>query len=233
MYYIDSPSFSTASAVFSDELLTIKAPDGYYKFGTVYREQLGGVLLNNINCDQCIDCKQFVSFNYKTGVGGEPMTTVIGYTDCWGYNKTLTFSLDTTNGNMVTVPIDGPLCVKDNSVYLISGRIIQSIVYTDSLECNTGTELIQSVICTEGGMGSETPTGCSIDCTDVESSSYVFITSTTVGYLQNGDIVYNTNSTLDPYVGGDLYYKINYDNIVYGVKISNLGVISELTYCNP
>lgn len=234
MYYIDSPSFSTATAVFDDELLTIKAADGYYKFGTAYREQLGGVLLNSINCNQCIDCKQFVSFDYKTGTGPISQTTVIGYTDCWGYNKTLTFELGPTGGNAVTtIPIDGPLCVKNGSVNSISGWNIFNIVYTDSVDCDANTELIQSTICTVDGLGSETPTGCSIDCSLLEASSYVFITSTTAGYLQNGDIVYNTNNPLDPYIGGDLYYKINYDNIFYGVKISNSGVISELTYCNP
>jgi len=234
MYYIDSISFSTATAVYSDELLTTKAPDGFCKFETGYREQLNGLLLNNIQCTSCIDCKQFVSFSYKTATNNvNPITTVIGYTDCWGYNHVLTFSLDPTYGNFVTVPIDGPLCVKNNSAYFISGGAAGSFIYSTNSQCNIGTELVQSVLCTTGGSGSETPTGCDIDCTVIESLSYVYVQKTMSGYLENDIIVYNSNSTGAPFYGGDLYYKINYNNVVYGVKINNLGRISELTYCNP
>ena len=87
MYYIDSPTFSTATAVFIDDLLTVKAPDGYYKFGSGYREQLGGVLLNSIECTTCIDCKEFVSFEYK--IRTEYKST--GLVDSNGTNKYFSF----------------------------------------------------------------------------------------------------------------------------------------------
>jgi len=230
MYYIDSTSFSTATAVYTDELLTTKAADGFYKFGSGYREQLSGLLLNNIECTTCIDCKRFTSFDYKTGTGVGTIDLVITYTDCWGYNHTLNYNaLPGTNGNVSTITLDYTLCVKNNSVNSTTISLFTPYYDTDSA-CNIATELVQSLIC---GPGSETPTGCDIDCTALESSYYVWITNTTPGYLQDGDVVYNTNNTGDLFLGGHLYYKINYDNRVYGVRINDAGDIYELTYCNP
>lgn len=229
MYYIDSTSFSTATAVYTDQLLTIKAPDGYYKLGSGYREQLGGVLLNSIQCTTCIDCKQLMSISVKTGSAFD-----VTYTDCWGYNHTLHFDVDPTyaQGQVRTIDFtDLSLCVKNNSVN--SSLAYFSPVYHNSDNCSILTGLIQSQLCNVGGIGSSTPTGCEIDCDAVESSIYVFIDSSISGYLENDMIVYNSNNITDYFVGADLYYKINYNNVVYGVRINNVGKISELTYCNP
>lgn len=43
-YYIDTNNFSTATAVWTNAGLTIKAPDGYYSIGGNYRRQLSGLL---------------------------------------------------------------------------------------------------------------------------------------------------------------------------------------------
>ncbi len=43
-YYIDSQSFTTATAVYTDAQLTTKAPDGYYQNCGQYRQQTAGVL---------------------------------------------------------------------------------------------------------------------------------------------------------------------------------------------
>jgi hypothetical protein len=48
--YIDSASFSNATSVFLDELLTIIAPDGYYSDGSYYRKQVGGKLIDLLVC---------------------------------------------------------------------------------------------------------------------------------------------------------------------------------------
>lgn len=50
IYYIDSTSFSTATAVYMDANLTTKAPDGYYSFDGVYRLQYLGLLLETVAC---------------------------------------------------------------------------------------------------------------------------------------------------------------------------------------
>jgi len=48
--YIDSASFSNATSVFLDELLTIIAPDGYYSDGLYYRQQISGNLIDILPC---------------------------------------------------------------------------------------------------------------------------------------------------------------------------------------
>ena len=52
-YYIDTIDFNTATAVFTNEELTTKAADGFYKFGDVYREQANGNLLPLKDCPSC------------------------------------------------------------------------------------------------------------------------------------------------------------------------------------
>lgn len=239
MYYIDTTSFLTATAVYTDELLTIKAPDGYYKLGSGYREQLDGVLLNNIECTSCIDCKEFVSFTYKTGVS-DPDDTIymwVTYTDCWGYQKTLPqITAPATNGQPNTILLSdydlGGRCVKNGSVQTSSLGFFFA-TYADNPQCDLSTDLIQTELCSGGGSGSETPTGCAISCSGVEASTFIYIPDSASGHLSNGDICYFTNDLSDVLIGGDLYYKVYYNNIYYGVRISDLGVISELTYCNP
>lgn len=239
MYYIDTTSFSTATAVYTDQLLTVKAPDGYYKFGSGYRQQLDGVLLNNIQCTTCIDCKEFISFTYKTGVSDpeDNFHITITYTDCWGYDHTISdLIVPATNGQANTIILSdydlGGKCVKNGSVQSFStGFFIAT--YGDNPQCDTSTGLIQAELCSGGGSGSETPTGCSIPCGGVEASTFIYIPYSSSNYLSNGDICYFSNDSSDVLIGGDLYYKVYYNNVYYGVRISDLGVISELTYCNP
>ena len=53
-YYIDAPTFSDATAVYTDVALTTKAADGYYQSGGVYRRQLLGVLTAGVTlCPTC------------------------------------------------------------------------------------------------------------------------------------------------------------------------------------
>ena len=59
LYYIDSSSFNTAVSVYTDQALTVKAPDGYYSFNGLYRRQLFGKLQTIGNCsggEVPIDC---------------------------------------------------------------------------------------------------------------------------------------------------------------------------------
>jgi hypothetical protein len=48
--YINSESFSNATSVFLDELLTDIAPDGFYSDGLYYRQQIGGNLIDLLPC---------------------------------------------------------------------------------------------------------------------------------------------------------------------------------------
>ena len=53
IYYIDSSSFLTATAVWTDITLSTKAVDGYYQFAGVYRQQVSGLLLPVVTCPTC------------------------------------------------------------------------------------------------------------------------------------------------------------------------------------
>jgi hypothetical protein len=48
--YINSASFSNATSVFLDELLTDIAPDGFYSDGLYYRKQINGALIDLLPC---------------------------------------------------------------------------------------------------------------------------------------------------------------------------------------
>ena len=57
IYHIDTDSFLTASSIWTDSDLTIKASDGYYQFNGITRQLLNGLLLGSTTCAPCgVDC---------------------------------------------------------------------------------------------------------------------------------------------------------------------------------
>ena len=52
-FYIDTASFSTATAVFTNASLTTKAADGYYSDESIVRQQVNGILEPAVNCGNC------------------------------------------------------------------------------------------------------------------------------------------------------------------------------------
>lgn len=52
-YYIDTNSFATATSIWTNSNLTIKAPNGFYQKDGVYRQMSGGELLAPLNCPEC------------------------------------------------------------------------------------------------------------------------------------------------------------------------------------
>lgn len=54
-YYLNGPSLSSATAVFTDANLTTCAPDGYYRQGNIVRQLVGCVLLPPQTCPSCAD----------------------------------------------------------------------------------------------------------------------------------------------------------------------------------
>lgn len=52
-YYLNSPSLSSATAVFANSSLSVLAPDGYYSDGAITRQQVGGILLPIVPCPSC------------------------------------------------------------------------------------------------------------------------------------------------------------------------------------
>lgn len=68
-FYLDSPSLSTATAIYSDIYLTTLAPDGFYSDGVISREQALGVLLPQAVCESCATpCGGTISASGNQGV---------------------------------------------------------------------------------------------------------------------------------------------------------------------
>ncbi len=66
IHYIDTVDFTTATAVWIDQYLTIKAPDGYYVYDGTYRLQFFGTLMpGTTSCYQAGNYKG-VLFDFST-----------------------------------------------------------------------------------------------------------------------------------------------------------------------
>lgn len=52
-YYLDGPTFASATGVFTDEALTVAAPNGYYSQSGLVRQQISGVLQSQQSCPGC------------------------------------------------------------------------------------------------------------------------------------------------------------------------------------
>ena len=70
-YYIDTSTFASATAVWTDSLLTTKAPDGWYQAPTetvtTYRQQTGGTLGTAASCECPVACGSDVSASGGVG----------------------------------------------------------------------------------------------------------------------------------------------------------------------
>lgn len=53
VFYIDTQNFSTATSVYEDVHLTDLAPDGFYSYNGVYRQQVSGILYDQYACPSC------------------------------------------------------------------------------------------------------------------------------------------------------------------------------------
>jgi hypothetical protein len=78
-YYINSSTFSGATAVFTDSNLTALADDGWYQLGGTYRQQLSGVLLDPVSCPDCEAC---VTWSGGTFKGAGDFEASFSYLDC-------------------------------------------------------------------------------------------------------------------------------------------------------
>jgi hypothetical protein len=67
-YYIDTNNFSTATSVYTDVALSTKAPDGFYSFSGIYRQQLFGKLQSVSNCSG--ESNNNVRINYIVNLSG-------------------------------------------------------------------------------------------------------------------------------------------------------------------
>jgi hypothetical protein len=68
-FYLDAPSLSTATVVYSNAALTSVAANGYYSDGSIMRQQLSGVLLPSVICPSCsVPCGGTISANGAQGI---------------------------------------------------------------------------------------------------------------------------------------------------------------------
>lgn len=93
-YYIDTDSFSTATAVWTDAGLTTKAPDGYYSFGGNYRHQFDGLLQPIQACESAPTGYKIRSFVSNT-TNNQVVCDSRQYID---YTETITVQLTENDG---------------------------------------------------------------------------------------------------------------------------------------
>jgi len=68
-YYLDAPSLSSATVVYSNAALTTVAPNGFYSDGAIVREQVSGVLLPQQTCPACaVPCGGTISASGGQGI---------------------------------------------------------------------------------------------------------------------------------------------------------------------
>ena len=116
-YYINGPTLSSSTAIFTDAAMTTCAPDGYYADGPVVRQQVGCVLLAEQECPFCgIKCRD-AFFEGPVNQGVYYMSVNLGSTvgpviikfDPLDYPNGIEVIFDSTVYNTVVSPFFGPL----------------------------------------------------------------------------------------------------------------------------
>lgn len=68
-FYLDAPSLSTATVVYSNAALTTVAANGFYSDGSIVREQVSGALLPPVICPSCtVPCGGVINLTGNQGV---------------------------------------------------------------------------------------------------------------------------------------------------------------------
>jgi hypothetical protein len=116
-YYINGPTLSSSTAIFTDAAMTTCAPDGYYADGPIVRQQVDCVLLPEQECPFCgINCADAL-FEGPVNQGVYYMSVSLGATvgpvivnfDPLDYPNGIEVTFDSTVYNTVVSPFFGPL----------------------------------------------------------------------------------------------------------------------------
>lgn len=68
-YYLDAANLSLATSVYLDAALSLLAPDGFYREGTITRQQSAGILLAVDSCDTCgTTCGESIEASGNAGI---------------------------------------------------------------------------------------------------------------------------------------------------------------------
>jgi len=208
-FFLNAADLSLATAVYIDSFLLNIAPDGFYSDGTISREQSGGVLLAATTCPACEVQTTCFEGIWEEGDPAHP------------------------NGGTVTyINVDGEL-VTQIGIWL--GDFV-AIYYLEIISFVGVSE----INCEEIGLTfSYRSDGTSVlpDICTLESPDNVFyILGNGTCVIETGDTAYNTDSLLDPFDGGDLYY-LAYVGIcdsltdTYIVQINSVGYITVINIC--
>ena len=121
-FYLDAPSLSSASVVYSDPALTTVAANGFYSDGTIVREQASGALLPQTTCPSCATTQAFtIYFDVTTspntyGWGsqsaacaatGNPRPVYINGSASSLYDAVVTQGKVLYTNSIATIPLDG------------------------------------------------------------------------------------------------------------------------------
>lgn len=116
-YYLDAPSLGSATTVFSDNALTVCAPDGFYSSGGITRRQIGCVLFPQQECPSCsYPCAVPIAPSddlgvYSTNIVTSPIDGYLGAIiirfNPLSYPDGIRATLNSSVYNKITSPVDG------------------------------------------------------------------------------------------------------------------------------
>jgi hypothetical protein len=77
-FFIDAPTFTNATAIYSDSALTVLSPDGYYSDGAVSRQLINGTLGASVTCSACSgppggSANYIITQNINNTIIGDPL----------------------------------------------------------------------------------------------------------------------------------------------------------------
>ncbi len=117
LYYLNAPSLGSATAVFTDDELTICAPDGFYSNGSIVREQVECSLLPQQTCPSCatpcntttpvIEDQGVYLIDLNTGSTGGDIGAVIVRFNPYSVPDGIRATLGSTTYNKLTSSVDG------------------------------------------------------------------------------------------------------------------------------
>jgi len=113
-YYIDTNDFSTATSIWTNSNLTVKAADGFYQKDGVYRQMSGGELLPSTICPSCgVPCGGTISesgaqgiYYLNTELGTDTGAVIINF-DPYGVPDGILSTYNSINYNGLSSPTYG------------------------------------------------------------------------------------------------------------------------------
>lgn len=172
-FYLDAPSLSTATVIYSNAALTTVAANGYYSDGVISRQQLSGVLLPPVTCPACaIPCGGTITesgsdgvYYLNTNLGSDIGAVVIEF-------------------NPFSVP-DGIIAVYDSTIY----NGVSSPQY-GWLQGTAGLPTYLGTIASDCGMVANSP--FTLDEFEYDGSAFVALGTTTSVSILAGQLELTT-----------------------------------------